>query len=87
MYLKIIHSWLEQCHKQDREYVFSGRDLSNTDRAVSIFKELTFRHQNKMIKSGDKIKFKGPNKTSPIIFAEVMDFMVSRPLSDYEVNN
>jgi hypothetical protein len=76
---------LETCHKEDREYVFSDRDYNTPDRSISVFKTLTFRHQNKIIISGEKIKFKGPNKSSPIVYAEVIDFIVAKSLSDFEV--
>jgi hypothetical protein len=83
----IYFSWLQLCHKEhDREFLFLDRSLSVTDQDVSIFKQVKFRHLSKVLKTGDKIKWKQSSKSSNLIFGEIIEFVVPEKLSTLEVS-
>lgn len=81
-----VFRWLRRCHKEDREYLFLNRDFVSSSSDPTIFKTLKFRNQDLELKTGDQIKLKSDAKNSPVIFGEVVSFVVNDRLSSLEVS-
>eukprot|EP01038_Epipyxis_sp_PR26KG_P014495 gene14495-19457_t len=85
-----ILSWLQHCHKYDKEYKFCNRMIpqpSDGNISHTYFSRLEFGNEKIVLKSGDKVKFqskltKDKKSVTHTLFAEIIDFAVTVSLTN-----